>query len=189
MVKLLYLIDVGMSDGNPLKVKITGVFENGKDEDLYWVNEPSSFTSEILISEKAFMDKFGDFENTEYKTRGVWYLLFDYEQIRGSNCKEILNKTKSYMNFFAGKESYNMQVAYFDVLNEQIQTSKVVASTLRVLQVPVLVLLAAFIFMVSRQILEIEQNDISILKSRGASKQQIILSYLLQSLIVAGNPE
>lgn len=178
--------DIEMSDGNPLKVKITGVFENSKDEDLYWVNEPSSFTSEILISEKAFMDKFGDFENTEYKTRGVWYLLFDYEQIRGSNCKEILNKTKSYMNFFSGKESYNMQVAYFDILNEQIQTSKVVASTLRVLQVPVLVLLAAFIFMVSRQILEIEQNDISILKSRGASKQQIILSYLLQSLIVAG---
>ena len=50
--------DIEMSDGNPLKVKITGVFENSKDEDLYWVNEPSSFTSEILISEKAFMDKF-----------------------------------------------------------------------------------------------------------------------------------
>lgn len=183
--EVLIFDDIEMPDGEPLKIKITGVFENSEDEDLYWVNEPSSFTSEILISEKVFMDNFGDFNNTEYKTRGVWYLLFNYEQIRGSNCKEILDKTKAYMNFYAGKESYNLQVAYYDILVKQIETLKVVSSTLRVLQVPVLVLLAAFVFMVSRQILEIEQNDISIIKSRGASKKQILTTYFLQSAIVA----
>ncbi len=183
--EVLIFDDIEMPDGNPLKIKITGVFENSEDEDLYWVNEPSSFTSEILISEKVFMDNFGDFENSEYKTRGVWYLLFDYEQIRGSNCKTVLNKTKSYMNFYAGKDSYNMQVAYYDILEEQIKTSKVVSSTLIVLQIPILVLLAAFVFMVSRQILEIEKNDISIIKSRGASKRQILTTYFLQSAIVA----
>lgn len=184
--EVLIFNGIKLPDGSPLKIKITGVFENSEDEDLFWVNEPSSFTSEILISEKVFQDAFGDFENTKYKTRGVWYLLFDYEQIRGGNSKEVLDRTKNYMTFFAAKESYTMQAAYYDILEDQIETSKVVSSTLRVLQVPVLVLLAAFIFMVSRQILEIEQNEISILKSRGASKKQILITYLLQSLIVAG---
>jgi len=44
------------------------------------------------------------------------------------------------------------------------------------------VLLAAFIFMVSRQMLEMEQNEIAVYKSRGANKGQIILLYLLQSI-------
>lgn len=183
--EILIFDDIEMEDGNALKIKITGVFENSDADDLYWVNSPNSISSQLFISEKVFMDKFGDFKNTEIKTVGVWNLLFNYEQINGKNCKEVLKKTQSFMNFFSQKMSYNMQASYYDILNEQIQESRKVASTLRVLQVPVLVLLAAFIFMVSRQILEIEQNDISILKSRGASKKQILTTYLWQSAIVS----
>ena len=50
---------------------------------------------------------------------------------------------------------------------------------------PIVVLLAAFVFMVSGQMLDMEQNEISIFKSRGAGKGQIVLLYLLQSLIIA----
>jgi len=58
--------------------------------------------------------------------------------------------------------------------------------TLWVLQVPVFILLAFFIFMVSRQILIIEQNEISVIKSRGANRGQIIAIYFWQGLIICG---
>lgn len=183
--EVLIFDDVKTKDGEPLKIKISGVFENSEDEDLYWVDSPGTISSQLFISEKVFMDNFGDFENTKYKTAGVWTLLFDYEQISSGNCKKVLNKTQNYMNFFSQKMSYSMSANYYDILKEQIDNSKKVESTLLVLQVPVLVLLAAFIFMVSRQILEIEQNDISILKSRGASKKQILSTYFIQSGIVS----
>ncbi len=48
----------------------------------------------------------------------------------------------------------------------------------------VLVLLCAFIFMISRQMLDLEQNEIALLKSRGSSKMQIISIYALQSVII-----
>ena len=57
--------------------------------------------------------------------------------------------------------------------------------TLLILQIPVLSLLLAFIFMISRQMLDLEQNEIALLKSRGSSKGQILLIYFLQSLILS----
>ena len=45
--------------------------------------------------------------------------------------------------------------------------------------------LLAFIFMISRQMLDLEQNEIALLKSRGSSKKQIILIYFLQSVILS----
>ena len=49
----------------------------------------------------------------------------------------------------------------------------------------ILALLLAFIFMISRQMLDLEQNEIALLKSRGSSKRQIIIIYFLQSVILS----
>lgn len=184
--EILVFQNIKDENNNPLRIRISGVFENSKEEDLFWVNSPSTFTSEILISENCFMKQFGDFKNTAYKTNGVWHLLFNYEQMQGSNSKQLLEKAKSYQNFFAQNNAYTIQVRFAPILEEHIASSRKVVSTLQVLQVPILVLLAAFIFMVSGQILEIEQNDISIIKSRGASKKQILMTYFIQSGLVAG---
>ncbi len=183
--EILIFDDLKDPDGKPLKVRISGVFENSEVEDLYWVNSPHTFTSEILISEKVFDEYYGDLKNTSYKTKGVWHLLFDYEQMKGSNIEDILEKAQSYENFFGSNTAYSVDIPFKEILEQHIADSHKVESTLFVLQVPVLVLLAAFIFMVSRQILEMEQNDISIIKSRGASRKQILQTYLIQSGLVA----
>lgn len=183
--EVLVFKDLKNPDGEPLKVRISGVFENSEAEDLYWVNSPHTFTSEIIISEKIFDEYYGDLEKTSYKTTGIWHLLFDYEQMKGSNSEDILEKVKSYENFFGSNTAYSISIPFRDILEQHIADSHKVESTLFVLQVPVLVLLAAFIFMVSRQILEMEQNDISIIKSRGASRKQILQTYLIQSGLVA----
>ena len=57
--------------------------------------------------------------------------------------------------------------------------------TLLVLQAPIFVLLAAFIFMVSRQMLEMEQAEIAVIKSRGASRRQLLSIYLIESGVLA----
>lgn len=183
--EILVFKNLKNADGNPLKIRISGVFENSEEEDLYWVNSPHTFTSELLISEKVFDEYFGDLEGNSNKIKTVWHLLFDYEQMKGSNSEEILAKVKSYENFFGSNTAYSADITFKDILEQHIADSHKVKSTLLVLQVPVLVLLAVFIFMVSRQILEMEQNDISIIKSRGAGRKQIIQTYLIQSVLVA----
>lgn len=53
------------------------------------------------------------------------------------------------------------------------------------LELPCLVLLILFIRMISAQILSLEENDILVLRSRGATKLQVFILYLQQSGIIA----
>ena len=64
-----------------------------------------------------------------------------------------------------------------DILKAFLLSQNKIVTTLLILQVPVLVLLCAFIFMISRQMLDLEQNEMARLKSRGSSKMQIISIY------------
>ena len=73
---------------------------------------------------------------------------------------------------------------FYDLLTNFLKTEKKVRTTFLVLQVPIFALLAAFILMVSRQLLGMEQGEIAVLKSRGASRRQVIGIYVLQSLIL-----
>ena len=173
-------------NNKPLRVKIVGVFENSEEDDLFWVNSPSTFTSEILISNKIFSERYENFDDIQYALRGAFHILLDYEDMQENQLKDILEKTQDYKNIFKEDSAYTFRAYYEEILEEHIMERRMVSATLSVLQVPILVLLAAFIFMVSRQILEMEQNEISILKSRGASKKQILLTYLIQSAIVTG---
>lgn len=173
-------------NNDPLKIKIVGVFENAKEDDLFWVNSPSTFTSEILIPNTIFTERYENFDDIQYALRGAFHILLDYEDMQENELKSILKKTQNYKNIFKEDSAYTFRAYYEDILEEHMLESRKVTATLSVLQVPILVLLAAFIFMVSRQILEIEQNEISILKSRGASKKQILITYLIQSSIIAG---
>ena len=173
-------------NNKPLKIRIVGVFENSEENDVFWVNSPSTFTSEILISKDIFKERYEDYENLRYGLRGAWHILLDYNDMQENQLTDILERTQKYKNLFKEDSAYTFRAYYEDLLEEHVKDRRMVQATLLVLQVPILMLLAAFIFMVSRQILEIEQNEISILKSRGASKKQILLTYLIQSAIVAG---
>lgn len=84
-----------------------------------------------------------------------------------------------------GDTNANMTNYFTETLTSYVTKAQKVSVTLLVLQTPIFVLLAAFIFMVSRQMLSLEEGEIAVLKSRGASKRQILFVYLLQSLLLA----
>ncbi len=173
-------------NNKPLKVRIAGVFENSEEDDIFWVNSPSMFTSEILIPKNIFKERYENYDDIKYALRGAWHILLDYNEMEENKLEGILEKVQSYKNWFKEDSAYTFRAYFEELLEEHILERRMVQATLIVLQVPILVLLAAFIFMVSRQILAMEQNEISILKSRGASKKQILLTYLIQSGIIAG---
>jgi putative ABC transport system permease protein len=74
---------------------------------------------------------------------------------------------------------------FIDTLIEYIERTNRLILTLLVLQVPIYIFLAFYIYIISRQVLRLEQNDISILKSRGISRWQIVFVYFMQSALVS----
>lgn len=174
------------SDGRALVVKIVGVYTNKEAADTYWVKSPSEYMEECFISPKIFEEKFINTDRQVYNVESVWYNFFDYKDIEPGEVSKIVRRTEKCI------DAYNSRIARFDeplylpILKDFMLSQKKSSATLLILQVPVLVLLCAFIFMISRQMLDLEQNEVALLKSRGSSKRQIITIYLLQSVIITG---
>ncbi|MCI8624722.1 MAG: FtsX-like permease family protein [Lachnospiraceae bacterium] len=173
-------------EGKPLRVRITGVFEHKESSDPYWVYTPSAYYNECFISEAEFERLFGGEQFGEYDLAADWFVLLDYTDMKSSEVTSYLEKTNAYTEEFGKTMSSSYRESFCGVLEEFLKKETKVRVTLLVLQVPVLVLLCSFIFMIAGQMLEMEQNEIAMLKSRGSGRGQILLVYLIQSVMVAG---
>lgn len=175
-----YLTD---PQGNPLVVRIVGIITNSQEQDSYWVESPDEFDTELLIAQEIFEQNFlHGGKIYEYNTH--WHIQFDPDSIEYPNARNIVDKTKEYLEL---NSSYGKmeEPVYLGLMENFLANEKKVNVTLLILQSPVLVLLCAFLYMISRQMLEMEQSEISLMKSRGASKWQIFLLYLMQSSFLA----
>lgn len=189
MVKMDLLLDETLTlknvtdqNGEPLRLKVVGVFKNSAADDVYWVKTPSSYVNTAFMSKALFEQLFMECTDTAYPVNAQWYVLLDYEQMRGDCAQQMYDLTLKLEEQFGDLYSFRYSTNFKSTLESYLVKANQVDITLWVLQVPILVLLCAFIFMVSRQMLQLEQNEISILKSRGAARRQIISVYFVQSL-------
>ncbi len=172
-------------DGTPLRIKVVGVFRNKSDGDPYWVTPPNTMKRECLMSGEIFSKLFFTDDYNDSVLRANFHMLLDYTQMRGDQAIHYAETSAAYREYFQKINGQSYRDYFSSIMSDFQQTTKKVNTTLWVLQVPIFTLLGAFIFMVSRQMLEMEQNEIAVLKSRGASRLQIITTYLLQSTVLA----
>ena len=192
MVKLDLLLDETLTlrnhkgaDGQPLRLKVVGIFKNSASDDIYWARTPSAYSNELFMAKDIFYSTFVTREDTKYPVNALWYVMLDYEKMRGDCAQDMYDLTVKLEEQFGDMYSFRFSAVFKPVLADYLIKANQVNTTLWVLQAPILVLLCAFIFMVSRQMLQMEQAEISILKSRGAARRQIITVYLLQSLAIS----
>ena len=108
------------------------------------------------------------------------FLMLDYRQINTENASLY----DGYMEQFKDADKlYNDNIR--DTLERFFTQQKTIKLMLWALELPCLVLLILFIRMISAQILSLEENDILVLRSRGATKLQVFILYLQQSGIIA----
>lgn len=174
------------ADGSNIKVKIVGVFDAKDYSDNYWVQSPSEYYLEVFTSPKLFESIFVNYDKPAFNITGQWNLVYDYESVRPGQVNSLVKNTETLCDAgTTGRNSTVEEPDYLAVLRDYQTTAKKVSTTLLILQIPVLALLLAFIFMISRQMLDLEQNEIALLKSRGSSRNQILLIYTLQSAILS----
>ncbi len=168
-----------------VKIRIVGVYTNSEDNDNYWVESPSYYKDYLMIDSGLFDQGFVANDTKKYNVNEHWYTLLDYTELVPEQIDNIIAITEK-----AVEENNNVYCtmetpAYIDLLKDYAIKEKQIMVTLSILQVPVIVLLCAFLFMISRQMLEMEENEIAILKSRGAGRLQIIWLYFLQSMFLS----
>lgn len=118
-----------------------------------------------------------------YTITCIYHSMFEYGDIRAADVEHI----REYTDYLTQESPYRSTLkepAYREILDGFEKKQSRIEATLFILQVPVLILLAAFLFMISGQMYEMERNEISVIKSRGSSSGQIFRLYLYQSLFL-----
>ena len=146
--------------------------------DPYWAKTLSDMGDVIFVSQDVFdeMMQYYSEDNISYSD----FLMLDYRQINTENASLY----DGYMEQFKDADKlYNDNIR--DTLDSFFTQQKTIKLMLWALELPCLVLLILFIRMISAQILSLEENDILVLRSRGATKLQVFILYLQQSGIIA----
>lgn len=166
-------------DGNVLTMRIVGIFDEKSSTDIFWHVEADEFEGNVYVSEASMDDILSRFSFD--KAFFNYYMMLDYSEINSSNIMDL----KDYINQF--HELDDKFEDNFTLLLEEYEADKGFVDTIFwVLELPVFVLLLAFVYMVSGQILSMETGEISMFKSRGFSRRQILFMYVCQSSVLAG---
>lgn len=168
------------------KVKVVGTFTIKDPSDLYWFDGLWNFNESFLMDDALFNQLFINSEQPML-TETRWNYALDYHKIKIDDIGHILS---AYENQFRWVKQYNavleLRLPIVSILEEYQLREKQLTVTLWVLQVPILLMLAFYMFMVAQLIVKSEENEIAVIKSRGASTFQIFVTYLLESLLLGG---
>ena len=170
--------------GTPVTIEVVGVYEVLNEDDAYWVRQPYSYRTECLMDIDLFKEMFTG-EDSEMGVNAVFYRLLNFNEMQAENAEQMKNVCDE-LKLLSKDTSYlSISISFADILTSHITVARKVRVTLWVLNVPVYILLAAFIFMVSGRLIESEEAEIAVLKSRGVSGGRITGMYLMQSVIMA----
>lgn len=169
----------------PLKVKIVGSYEVKDEKSPYWYLGRDLLRNMLLIHEQVMKQQIT--EGGVPLSVANWLYLFDLRSMSGSqigHARAALANLDVELNKIL--PNTKTEISFYDLLDQFARESGQLRLMLFTLAAPILVLLFYFIVMNARQGLERQRSDIVVLRSRGASRRQILLLYLLESSFIGG---
>lgn len=170
-------------DGTPVSIVIKGVFNMDESDPYYWQIDKTDILKVCFINPDLFMESFTGENAGNYNVHFNVYTLFEYTDLTSEQVSGLIKDT-TYLIKKSKYKSVTEDPLYLPILENYEKKVNRISATLLILQIPVLIMLAAFLLMISSQMYEMEKNEISVIKSRGSSRGQIFRIYLYQGLVI-----
>jgi putative ABC transport system permease protein len=171
----------------PVRIKPVAVIDRKDYSDVYWYNPISIYKSSFLIDYDLFEQDIvkGNKLNTASNT---WFYALDYSQMKLETIPVFTataGAIKDYIENNIGSNWSNpVDAPALQTLAAYYDKEKKLKLMLWSLHVPVMILLAFYLFMVANLITERQKTEIAVLRSRGASRLQILMGYLLEGVLL-----
>lgn len=172
------------AQGKPIRLYVKGVFAQSAENDHYWQMEERKLNNVMLMDMELFRSMFMGENAEKYAYTCTFYPQFEYSDLKSSQVEHLIAAT-DHLTEESAFSSTASRPAYRDILEQYGKKQERIRVTLLILQVPVLIMLGAFLFMISGQMYDMERNEISVIKSRGSSGWQIFRLYLYQCALLA----
>jgi len=167
----------------PLRLRVVGVFAMKDPQDPFWFQGLWGYDESLLMDYGLFCSRFTD-PVSRALTGMQWSYALDYGKITLQNLRHVVGVLEEQAKLL---ERYRVayELPMGNTLKLYFEREKRLLTTLWFLQIPVLLMLAFYVYMVSRLIIDQDRGEIAVLKSRGAGNAQVFLVYLLESLLMA----
>lgn len=168
-----------------IQVKITGAYKFTDPNDLFWDKEQAEYQGDIILNYSAFDSLIH--QNPDIISTASWNYSLDYYGIKLDNIEqisEVMNAQQKYANQY--KTGFVLEFPALDIISKYHDRAQQLSTMLWVLTVPVLIMIMFYVFMVSKLIVNHDGNAIAVMKSRGASRLQIFVSYVIESGVISG---
>ncbi|WP_059044029.1 ABC transporter permease [Paenibacillus rubinfantis] len=167
-----------------LKVKIVGTFQPSNENDPYWYQGFEGMMNNFYVSDQVFNEQLLNGLSIPLHNSS-WYYAFDLGEIKTSQLSP-LSDTLERLNveLYQKLKDTKVDVSFGSLLNDFRKQSLQMQTLLFTLAAPMIAMVFYYIVMNARQALDKQQSDIAVLRSRGASTNQIILIYFFESLIL-----
>lgn len=169
---------------NPITVKPVGVINPKDEHDLFWNTPLESYGRSFIMNYETF-EKYITAGNDITLRAGFWYFALEYSRMDMGSIESFIRthqRIETYItNTFA---SQAIKAPALGVISKYMDRQEQLRVMLWSLNVPVMIMLGFYLFMVSNLIVERQKTEIAVLRSRGASRMQILLSYVIEGVML-----
>ncbi len=162
-------------------VRPVGTFKAKSERDPYWETSPDRYTDDFILPEEQFRKLFLT-EKQNLLGNSRFYSAFDYQSINTSHIPNLLRLEDS-VKEKVSKVNKSMILVDFPIqyiLARYLDKERQLTTMLWSLNIPILIMMAIYLFMVVRLIINRQLNEIAVMASRGATRQQIVWIYFLE---------
>lgn len=181
-----YLV-LGPADREPkiqLPVRISGIWKPHNIRDDFWFYDPNAFEDSLIINEQAFAERVAMAAEKPVYT-ALWYGVMDGDKVRSGNVPQLTgNINRSLTEASALLPGISLSLSPYNALLAHQRQVRFLTILLTVFSIPLLGVVAYFIILVTGMVVQQQQNEIAVLRSRGTSRLQVLWVYLLEGLLL-----
>ncbi len=159
-------------------ITITGIFTQSDMNDSYWSEDLIAYVGSVFIHYSLY-DRLISSSNLNIVDMNVNYNL-DYHSVNMNSISSITEAINSDFEYYK-EMGYEFEMGANSILSAYVEKASALTAILWAIQIPTMVMLAFYLFMVSQLNVEQERNEIAVLKSRGASPGQIFGLYSMEA--------
>lgn len=182
----VYELTTNNADVAVIRVKPVGVFKEKEGNDPYWFASSSEYSKGFILHEDLFRKTFLEEKNLVIAIR--YYLAFHYQSFQFTDKEKLMNIVpeleENLLQFGLKKTDLSFQFPVSSITQKYDEQNQYFRNILWSLYVPIIIMLAIYLVMVSGLIVERQRTEIAVLGSRGAGRGQIFGIYFVEIIIL-----
>lgn len=179
----VYTVANAFKESITTKFVVVGMFDVKDQNDPYWSEGlDDAYVSTMFVDYDLMLSKIIN-TNAVSVVKMSEHNTIDYRNIDMTSLSRVTDLLSEQEKVYTSS-GVNLTVPALDILKDYAGRSSQLKLILWLIQIPVMLMILFYLFIVSKLNVEAEKNEIAVFKSRGASRLQIMLIYALESVVL-----